>query len=155
MASRKRTDPKGEELKQHGCLNRHPDKVKDERFATHEFFDPRDLVQVKYEMLRRAFVDGDTVVHAAAAFGFSRPAFYQAKEAFQQGGVISLIPKKTGPRTGHKLTPEVIEFLAQLVASEPSLTPSLLAQRVEQRFQRKVHSRSIERVLQRQKKKDL
>ncbi len=154
MASRKRTDRKNELLKKYGCLNRHPSRVNDELFVTHEFFDPRDLVQVKYEMLRRVRVDGDSILHAAAAFGFSRPAFYQAKESFQEGGLFALIPKKSGPRSGHKLTAEVVEFLVQLAAEDASLSPLLLAKRVEERFQRKVHPRSIERALQRQKKKD-
>ena len=57
------------------CLNPRPEAVSDERFGDSEFFDPRDLVQVKYEMVRRARADGDPVTRAAASFGFSRPAF--------------------------------------------------------------------------------
>ena len=40
-------DPKSLALRQQGCLNPHPEQVKDELFQTREFFDPRDLVQVK------------------------------------------------------------------------------------------------------------
>jgi len=39
----------------------------------------RDVVQVKYEMLRRVRVDQVPMARAARAFGFSRPAFYQAQ----------------------------------------------------------------------------
>jgi len=56
---RRKRDPKAEILRERGCLHPHPEKVSDEAFATNEFFDPRDLVQVKYEMLRRVQVDGD------------------------------------------------------------------------------------------------
>ena len=52
--------------------------ARDELFLRHEFFDPRDLVQVKYEMLRRVRVDGASVSQAARDFGFSRTAFYRA-----------------------------------------------------------------------------
>ena len=50
-------DSKGESLRQQGVLNPHPEKVADPLFHDSEFFDPRDLVQVKYEMLRRVRVE--------------------------------------------------------------------------------------------------
>ena len=59
-------------------------------FATDTFFDPRDLVQVKYEMLRRVQSEGHSVTGAATAFGFSRPSFYQALSAFEEGGLAGL-----------------------------------------------------------------
>jgi hypothetical protein len=74
-------DAKLEALRQQGTLNPRPDEVTDERFAAHSFFDPRDLVQVKYEMLRRVQADGKSITDAEAAFGFSRPSFYQAQSA--------------------------------------------------------------------------
>ena len=53
MADSPRSRDKRAALRRHGCLHRHPERVRDERFINHEFFDPEDLVQVKYEMLRR------------------------------------------------------------------------------------------------------
>ena len=32
-------------------------KVRDPKFQENEFFDPRDVVQVKYEMLRRVSIE--------------------------------------------------------------------------------------------------
>jgi hypothetical protein len=46
-------------------------------FSGSQFFDPRDLVQVKYEMVRRVRVDRQPVSRSLAAFGFSRSSFYQ------------------------------------------------------------------------------
>ena len=62
-----------------------------------EFFDPRDLVQVKYEMLRRAREEGVAVSRAAEAFGFSRVAFYQIQRAFESEGLAGLLPRRRGP----------------------------------------------------------
>ena len=45
-------DAKNRALKEHGCLNPHAETVRDELFVSNAFFDPRDLLQVKYEMLR-------------------------------------------------------------------------------------------------------
>ena len=45
-------DPKSQALRRQ-ALHPHPEHVTDDLFVTREFFDPRDVVQVKYEMLRR------------------------------------------------------------------------------------------------------
>jgi hypothetical protein len=156
MAARSRQparDPKVEALRADGALYRHADEVTDSIFATHEFFDPRDVVQVKYEMIRRVEVDAQPVAPTAAAFQFSRPSFYQAQRAFQQRGLTGLLPRKRGPRGGHKLTAEIVAFLQKLRDTEPSLRPRELADRVADRFATTVHPRSIERALSRQEKK--
>ena len=70
-------------------------------------------MQVKYEMLRQVHIDNGSISESAQAFGFSRPSFYQAQAAFQQDGVFGLLPHKRGPQGGHKLTTEVMEFVAQ------------------------------------------
>jgi hypothetical protein len=52
MAKTTPPDPKPDVLRHHGSLNPHPGRVQDPLFATADFFDARDLVQVKYEMVR-------------------------------------------------------------------------------------------------------
>src|SRR5262245_37347260 len=146
-------DPKLETLRAEGTLNRHADEVTDPVFASREFFDPRDLVQVKYEMIRRVEIEARAVAATAAAFHFSRPSFYQAQRAFQQRGLAGLLPKKRGPRAGHKLTAEIVTFLEGAREREPSVRPAELARRVAERFITTVHPRSIERALARQEKK--
>jgi transposase len=140
-------------LRLDGALNRHADQVTDPVFGAHEFFDARDLVQVKYEMLRRVEIDAQPVTPTAAAFRLSRPSFYQAQRAFQQRGLAGLLPRKRGPHGGHKLTTEIVTFLQQARARDASLRPVDLAQHVAQRFAITVHPRSIERALERQEKK--
>jgi transposase len=153
MSKAKPSDPKLSALRQHGCLNPHPNKVVDPLFASSNFFDPRDLVQVKYEMVRRVRVDGQPVSHSAAAYGFSRPAFYQAQTVLDRGGLAALVPRKPGPRRSHKLSTDVMEFLQRERSTDLSLRPPDLARLVLECFGRKVHPRSVERALARQKKK--
>ncbi len=78
------SDPKDEKLdnlRQHHALNPRPQRVTDPNFTSGDpFFDARDLVQVKYEMLRRVSREGRPASRAAQDFGFSRPSFYQAQE---------------------------------------------------------------------------
>lgn len=141
-------------LEQHGSLNRRPETVRDPLFAEHDFFDPEDLVQVKYEMLRRVRVDGDSVSQAAARFGFSRPSFYAARERFETEGLAGIVPHRSGPHEGHKLSKDVVDFLEQVLAEAPATRPSQLVDQVQQRFGLQVHTRSIERALSRRRKKN-
>jgi transposase len=147
------TEAKIAALKQHGVLNPRPLGVSDALFHDSEFFDCHDLVQVKYEMLRRVRVDGWSVSSAAESFGFSRPAFYQAQTAYTTAGLPGLIPQRPGPRQAHKLSPEVVDFLLEQILHDSSLRAPTLSRLVRQRFGVAVHPRSIERALKRRQKK--
>lgn len=152
MAERPERDRKPEALAAHGALHPRPETVGDELFQDSDFFDPRDLVQVKYEMLRRVHRGGASVSAAARAFGFSRPSFYQAQDAFSREGVAGLLPKRRGPKGAHKLTAEVVDYLEHLRREEPDQGARRMAERVRERFGLRVHPRSIERALVRRKK---
>ena len=153
MTKRKDNDLKLVALKDGGTLNSRPELVTDELYLQHEFFDARDLLQVKSEMLRRARVEGLPVVQAARTFGFSRPSFYQARQAFEQEGLGGLLPAKKGPRHAHKLSEEVMAFVARILREDPSLNARELVPAIEEEFGISVHQRSIERALKRAEKK--
>ena len=108
-------DDKVENLRKYGALNPHPQRVAEKTFSDSalEFFDPRDLVQVKYEMLRAVEKEHRSVKHASEAFGFSRPAFYQVRSQFKQAGVAGLAKKRPGPRSAHKLTDDILAFIEE------------------------------------------
>ncbi len=146
-------DPKTVTLRQRASLNPRPKDVASPLFKGSTFFDPRDLVQVKYEMVRSVRVDGEAVSHAANAFGFSRPSYYQAQSLLEQGGLAALVPHKPGPRRSHKLGAEVMLFVDEQLLADPSLTATQLVDHIMKRFACKVHPRSIERALERRKKK--
>jgi transposase len=149
MARATGSDPKVAALRASRTLNPRPEAVRDAAFRSSEFFDARDLVQVKYEMVRRVRVDGVAVAHAAAAFGFSRPSFYEAAAALDRDGLPGLVPAKPGPKRGHKLTDEVVDHAETLLAADHGLRPADLVEPLRQRFGIQVHPRSIERALAR------
>lgn len=149
----KRMDAKSQALREQGSLNPRPQSVTDPLFHNSEFLDPRDLVQVKYEMLRRVQAEAHSVAQAAKAFGFSRPTFYQTQAAFQNGGLPALVRKRPGPRSAHKLSETVLRFIDQQMERGPALRSADLPRLVQERFGLSVHLRSIERALQRRQKK--
>ncbi|HEY5987571.1 MAG TPA: helix-turn-helix domain-containing protein [Streptosporangiaceae bacterium] len=138
-------------LRESRRLNPHPEQVTDETFLTEDFFDARDAVQVKYEMVRRVMVDGAPVTAAAAAFGYSRPSYYQAAAALAASGLEGLAPAKPGPRGGHKLTREILTWAEQQLAADPALKAAGLADPIAGQFGVRVHPRSIERALARRR----
>ena len=119
-----------------------------------EFFDPRDLVQVKYEMLRAVEKEGRSVKHASEAFGFSRPAFYQAQSQFKQEGVTGLAKKRPGPKSAHKLTDDILAFIEEKIKEGKPLRARKLAPLIKEKFGKDVHPRSIERAVARRKKRE-
>jgi len=151
-ASAKR-DAKAERLKRLGSLNAHPERVRAAWFQASSFFDPRDLVQVKYEMLRQVSREGASKAQAAALFGLSRPTYYQAEAAFAQGGLSGLLPRQRGPKAGHKLTAQVMAFVEQRLAGEGRVRTRTLAREIKAKLGLSVHPRSIERAIARKKKR--
>jgi len=149
----RKRDSKEEALRREGAFNSRANNILDPLFTEREFFDPRDLVQVKYELLRRVRLGGESVTKAVSAFGFSRPTYYLALKAFEQDGLAGLIPQKRGPRRAHKLTKEVMDFVDVCLSEAPDSTTAHLAAAMYEHFNISVHRRSIERSLQRRREK--
>ena len=148
----KRTvDPKAEALRQQGTLHPNPEVVRDEPFQRDGFFDPRDLVQVRYEMLRRHKVDGEAITEVADNFGISRQAYYMTGAAFEKEGIAGLLPRPRGPQRAHKCSEEVLDFVQQWHADASA--PETVSEAVQKRFGVSIHPRSLARALARRKKK--
>jgi transposase len=145
-------DPKVAALRAAGALHPRPDAVHDEVFGRHDFFDRRDRVQVKYEMLRRHRVDERPVTEVATAFGVSRQAFYAAETAFTTAGLAGLLPRQRGPKRAHKCTDEILDFVEQHRTEDRTRSAAEWAKAVRTRFGVIVHPRSLMRALVRRKK---
>lgn len=148
MAAKKsRKDPKAAALLADGTLNPFPEKVADPKFRESEFFDSRDVVQVKYEMLRRVSVENASITDATGEYGVSRPTYYQAKLNFEEAGVAGLVPKKRGPRGPHKLRGEVLAFIQEQRSPGKPIRARELSRMIRQELSVQVHPRTIERAL--------
>ena len=144
------TDTKTQRLQQSGTLNPSPEKVGDPLFADSEFFDPRDLLQVRYEMVRRS--EEVSLRETAERFGASVPTCVRANRAFREGGLQALIPLPRGPRGAHKITPEILAFVEECRARHGSVGSRKLVPLIAERFGVTVHPRGLEKALVRAKK---
>jgi transposase len=145
-------DPKARFLASRGALHPHPERVRDPLFQRSDFFDPRDLVQVRYEALRRHRVDGQAVAGVARAFGMSRQLFYILARAFREGGLPGLLPRKRGPRRARKGTDAILAYVAGRRAASPGCPTRALVDDVSREFGVRLHRRTLERGLARRGK---
>ena len=135
-------------LSAQGAVHPHPEAVTDPLFRDSAFFDPNDLLQIKYEMLRSVQKEGRAVVEAAQAFGLSRPVFYVTQELFQREGLPGLLPRKRGPKRPHKLNDEALAVLLQAIKEAGRmLSGEELASVLARRCGIEAHPRSILRRL--------
>ena len=129
----KRT-PKVKALLEEGTLNPDPGKVRDPKFQENEFFDPRDIVQVKYEMLRRCLCRECLRNRCHRGIRRVEADLLSDQGQLRQGGIAGLVPRKRGPHGPHKLQGEALAFVEQqLVAGEP-VRARELAKLIRQKF---------------------
>ena len=92
MEDRKGNAAKRQALLQSGTLNKNAAKVVDPKFKNMAFFDPDDILQVKYEMLRSNQKDSIGVQKASKIYGFSRITFYKTEKALKKAGWRGCFP---------------------------------------------------------------
>src|SRR5260370_5719619 len=100
-------------------------------------------------MVRRVRAEGEPVTAAAAAFGFSRPSYYQAAAAVDAGGLAALVPARPGPRRAPKLTHEAVALPLPARDPDPSLRRSGRAAAIADRVWIGLHPPSVGRPLAR------
>ena len=153
LRSNPKTAVKVQALRQSGTFTPRAGAIRDRLFLEERFFDPQDLTQVKYEMLRRVEKEDLPISAVAASFGFSRPAFYKARRDFISEGLGGLIARRRGPKEGHKVTSEIVSFVERTRAQESSIAMPELVRRIQNEFAVLLHRRSVERALVAAKKK--
>ena len=134
-----------------GTLNPHPEAVRSELFQM-DFFDPHDLAQVKYEMLRAHSVDDDPVAEVCRRFGLSRESFYQIQRAFLELGFGSFLPRKRGRKGPVKLKGEVLEFAFAKQKENPDLDPGRLAALIQERYSIPIHRTTVLRGMKKKRR---
>ena len=134
-------------LAEEGALNPEPGKVQDPKLHEGEFFDPHDIVQVKYEMLRRVSVENASVTSATEEYGMSRPTYYQTRASFEEAGIAGLVPRKRGPHGPHKVRGAVLAFIQEKRMEGEPLRARQLAEQIRKKFDIDIHPRTIERAV--------
>ena len=107
---------KTDRLRASRTLNPNPEKITDPLFEQSNFFNPRDLLQVLYEMVRCAKT-GTSLQETASRFGTSEPTCVRVNRTFRQHGLQGLLPQRRGPRGPHKIAAEIMAFVLKYRAA--------------------------------------
>lgn len=142
------TETKKKFLQQEGLLNPKPERVYHPLFETLDFFDPLDLPQVRYEMIRVARVENISVADACKLFGFSREYFYKLERAFMARGYVALIGSTMGRRPIIALNQEVVNFIVHRKIGEPKLSGENLRQEIRRLYNVHCSRRTVERIVE-------
>ena len=125
--------------------------VKKSGFQVGGFYDPMDLVQVKYEMIRETQTSGRSIGAVAKEFGFSRTAYYDIKEDFDANGMLAFLPKKKGPKRQYKLTGDLREFIDEYTVNHPKAKAAEITGAIMSEKGIDISSRTIHRYLAKKK----
>lgn len=142
------TKMKEEFLAKEGLLNAKPQRVRHALFRTHRFFDPLDLLQVRYEMLRLARVEEVSVAESSRLFGFSREYFYQREREFMAQGVGGLLGAPRGRTPLLARNQEIVNFIVQRKLADSELTGEALREEIRASFGVDCSRRTVERVVE-------
>ena len=141
-------EPKKAFLEKEGLLNAKPERVSHPLFETLDFFDPFDLPQVRYEMIRSARVEKLPVAEACKLFGFSREYFYKLERAFMARGYVSLLGSTMGRRPIIALNQEIVNFIAHRKMEKAGLSGEKLRQEIQKLYKVDCSRRTVERIVE-------
>lgn len=142
------TNNKKEFLSKEGILNPKPERISNNLFLTKAFFDPLDLPQVQYEMLRKARVEEIPVIEACRQFGFSREYFYRLERNFMERGYMSLLGAPMGRRPIIALNQEIVNFIVHRKIEDLSLSGEALRIEILSRYKVNCSRRTVERIVE-------
>ena len=140
-------ESKDDILKAGGTYNRAHKSVTADEFQHGVFFDPKDLAQVKYEMLRSVAKDGVSISDAAEKYGLSRQPYYISKNAVENQGLVGLIPQKRGPKGSHKLGVQAEEFIDRYMKEHPNANSAEINRELAKATGIQVHNRTVSRYM--------
>jgi hypothetical protein len=139
---------KSQFLKKEKLINLRPERVIHPLFQKTEFFDPLDLPQVRYELLRSARSEELSIAGACRQFGFSREYFYQLDRTFMERGFVSILGSPMGRRPIIALNQEIVNFIIQRKIQNSNLSGEDLRHEVHKNYNVECSRRSIERIVE-------
>ena len=135
-------------LKQENLENSRADRVTHELFKNINFFDPYDLPQVRYEMLRTVHAEDTSVVNTCKLFGFSREIYYRLERKFMEEGLVCLLgSSKAGRRPLIALNQEIVNYIVYRKIDSPDLSGADLCKEICEIYKVDCSQRTVERLL--------
>jgi hypothetical protein len=107
---------------------------------------PDDALARRFLMLMEGQCLEEDIGTVAQKYGYCRQRYYQLLDAFKQGGVPALQPKKTGPKTHYRRTDQAVRQVLRHLFLDPEASPAVVAQKLRQSHLA-ISLRSVQRVI--------
>jgi transposase-like protein len=107
---------------------------------------PEDALARRFLMLLEGQCLEANIIAVARKHGYCRQRYYQLLEAFQQGGLPALQPKKTGPKSNYRRTDEAVRQVLRHRFLDPEASPEVVAQKLRQTHLA-LSVRSVQRII--------
>jgi hypothetical protein len=107
---------------------------------------PDDALARRFLMLLEGQCLEQNIAAVAGKYGYCRQRYYQLLDAFQQGGLGALQPKKTGPQSNYRRTDEVVRQVLRHLFLDPEASAQVVAQKLRQTHWA-ISLRSVQRVI--------
>ena len=119
-------DPKVEALRVDGTLHRRAHQIRDPLFGTHDFFDARDVVQVRYDVCARSCLELNSASAVIAKYLSIRPSLHLAWLRYSSVTDSRFAPSSRLARRAHRRPRCTRDFTITALAHwyRPSFTRS-------------------------------
>jgi hypothetical protein len=107
---------------------------------------PDDALARRFLMLLEGQCLEQNIAVVAEKYGYCRQRYYQLLDAFQQGGIPALQPKKTGPKSNYRRTDEAVRQVLRHLFLDPEASAHVVAQKLRQTHWA-ISVRSVQRVI--------
>lgn len=138
---------KEERLKESNTYNPKCDKVTACDFIENEVMDSRDLLQVRYEIVRAIEYDNKPVKEICSEFGVSASTARRYVRNLKEGGLIALVPEQKGPSGPTKLSKDAADFIDTYLKNNPKASGGKVHNALENRLHPGISKRTVERYL--------
>jgi hypothetical protein len=105
-----------------------------------------DLIARRFLMLMEGQCLDQNIVAVAEKHGLCRQRYYQLLEAYQEGVLSALLPKKTGPKANYRRTDQAVRQVLRHLFLDPEASPEVVAQKLCQTHF-PISRRSVQRVI--------
>jgi len=107
---------------------------------------PQDALARRFLMLLEGQCLEENIAAIAEKYGYCRQRYYQLLDAFQQGGLPALQPRKTGPKSNYRRTDEAVRQVLRHRFLDPDASAEVVAQKLRQTHFT-ISLRSVQRVI--------
>src|SRR5882672_4568545 len=107
---------------------------------------PGDALARRFLMILEGQCLQQNIVTIVEKYGYCRQRYYQLLEAFQDGGVAALQPKKTGPKSNYRRTEQVVRQVLRYLFLDTDASAEVVAQKLRQTHF-SISLRSVRRII--------